>query len=563
MAKCLYIELGMTQIRVAVAVQNKKSTKVTETFWIPAPQGAVEDGVIRDTKSVGERIKEVLVERDLAKVNKAVFTVFSSRIATRTVSVPFVKVKQIQVMVETNATDYFPIDMTQYSVSYQILGTEEKEGVKNYRLMVYATPKLLTTSFMEVAAAAGLIIDKIDYMGNSVYQAFREERQSGVHMIMKVEENSTLITVIQDGELELQRSLNYGIDQAIEAVQNSPVFGTDLGYLDAYDILKERQCIKGNQEDVNTLSEEKENLEEQPIVEESPEMQAAVQEVTDSLHYLSGNILRIVDYYISRHADREFESIAIAGMGAECKGLQEWLGSEIGMEVAVAAPENNCGFTKEMSDDGSTSGYYLAVLGSMINPVNLAESAKRTEKKKVGSKPQQEQTLKGAFVVLGVAVCASLVLVAVAGGIRGYEYFTKKSLESKIEKLKPMEDLYNQYLDAKNQYSSFISMYEITETPNEQLVSFFEELEAKMPTSINISTFSSTGTGIDMALSVGSKADATQVLMQLRKFESLTNVYSPGLSVTEGGTIEMNVTANYAEPATEGTEMIDTEEVTE
>ena len=116
MAKILSIEAEASQVRVAeIEVRGKKS-RIYNCFCIPAPQGSVEDGQIRDTKSLGGILKEELSKRKI-KTKKVYFATGSTRIASREVRIPYVKANRIQSIVEANATDYFPIDVTKYILS--------------------------------------------------------------------------------------------------------------------------------------------------------------------------------------------------------------------------------------------------------------------------------------------------------------------------------------------------------------------------------------------------------------------------------------------------------------
>ena len=101
----------------------------------------------------------------------------------------------------------------------------------------------------------------------------------------------------------------------------------------------------------------------------------------------------------------------------------------------------------------------------------------------------------------------------------------------------------------KERYSQYEQMYGYTNTPNESLVSFLEELEQKMPSTLVIEDFNSTGIGISFTVEVSNKKEAANTLMQLRKFESLTSVTTTGTAEDESGIITMSVTANYAQPA--------------
>lgn len=109
MAKILSIEVEASQVRVAEIEVRGKKGRIFNCFCIPAPQGAVEDGQIRDTKSLAEVLREELSQRKI-KTKKVYFATGSTRIASREVRIPFVKTNRIQSIIEANATDYFPID---------------------------------------------------------------------------------------------------------------------------------------------------------------------------------------------------------------------------------------------------------------------------------------------------------------------------------------------------------------------------------------------------------------------------------------------------------------------
>ena len=129
MAKILSIEAEASQIRVAEVEVRGKKGRIYNCFCIPAPQGAVEDGQIRDTKTLGENLKAELSQRKI-KTKKVYFATGSTRIASREVRIPFVKANRIQSIIEANATDYFPIDVTKYVMSYIILGITGEKGKK-------------------------------------------------------------------------------------------------------------------------------------------------------------------------------------------------------------------------------------------------------------------------------------------------------------------------------------------------------------------------------------------------------------------------------------------------
>lgn len=536
MAKILSIEAEASQIRVAEVEVRGKKGKIHNCFCIPAPQGAVEDGQIRDTKTLGENLKAELSQRKI-RTKKVYFATGSTRIASREVRIPFVKANRIQSIVEANATDYFPIDVSKYVLSYSVVDVESqksedgKEETKQYHLMVYAAPKAISAAYSEFAENAGLTMTGITYTGDSIYHSVKDEYAKGTHILVKVEYTGTSITVIRDGELTLQRNINYGVDSAAETVRAFPEFGDRLDANEALDMLCSRKCINPFL-DMESFDEE--------ISDEDRKLETARAEVTESLRYLIGNISRIMDYYISRHTDTNFDSIVCCGLGAQVKGLMQLLTNELGQQVDVLQEFKN--FALPAGGDAQEACLYAAVLSPGTSGVNLMDKVNRKKKEK-------KETLSGAIIICVVGTVAGVVLTAAGYANRIYQQHEQERLNQRISEESSIEEIYSAYTNAKAQYDNYQNMYQYTNTPNEGLKTFIEELEEKMPSDITVENFSSTGTQVSFSMRVGSKSAAANTIMQLRTFESLSTVTTTGIDEAEDGTVSLSVLCTYSDPA--------------
>lgn len=536
MAKILSIEAEASQIRVAEVEVRGKKGRIYNCFCIPAPQGAVEDGQIRDTKTLGENLKAELSQRKI-KTKKVYFATGSTRIASREVRIPFVKANRIQSIVEANATDYFPIDVSKYVLSYSVVDVESqksedgKEETKQYHLMVYAAPKAISAAYSEFAENAGLTMTGITYTGDSIYHSVKDEYAKGTHILVKVEYTGTSITVIRDGELTLQRNINYGVDSAAETVRAFPEFGDRLDANEALDVLCSRKCINPFL-DMESFDEE--------ISDEDRKLETARAEVTESLRYLIGNISRIMDYYISRHTDTNFDSIVCCGLGAQVKGLMQLLTNELGQQVDVLQEFKN--FALPAGGDAQEACLYAAVLSPGTSGVNLMDKVNRKKKEK-------KETLSGAIIICVVGTVAGVVLTAAGYANRIYQQHEQERLNQRISEESSIEEIYSAYTNAKAQYDNYQNMYQYTNTPNEGLKTFIEELEEKMPSDITVENFSSKGTQVSFSMRVGSKSAAANTIMQLRTFESLSTVTTTGIDEAEDGTVSLSVLCTYSDPA--------------
>lgn len=536
MARFLSIEAESTQIRVGEVEISGRKGRMLQCFCVPVPQGSVEDGQIRDTKGLGELLRQQLNERGI-RTKKAWFVTGSTRIASREVQIPLVKKSRIQSIIEANATDYFPIDVTKYVMSYIILGITGEKGKKGeeaeqkkaadqerqYRLMVYASPKAISTAYYEFAQSAGLNLAGITYTGNTVYQTVQEEYTSGAHILIKVELENTGISIIRDGKLSFQRNINYGMESAVETIRSFPQFGDRLEVQDALQLLSEKKWIYPSLDG---------QIGEEPDTVKS--------EVTESLRYLVGNISRIMDYYISRNGDVNFESIVLCGMGGQVQGLAELLTQELGQKVELLTKITRYSVPDTNKHEGLF--LYIAVMDPVKSGLNLMEKTGRKQK-------EVKETLSGAWVVFGVGALAAVALAAAGVGARIYQTHEQDRLNQRIAEEQSIEDVYAAYNNAKSQYDNFQSMYAYTNTPNEGLEAFIQEMEEKMPSSITVETFSSTGSQVSFSMRVASKSEAANTLIQLRTFDSLSSVTTTGIDEGEDGTVTMSVTCTYRNPA--------------
>ena len=553
MAKFLSIEVEASQLRVAEVEENGRKNRILHCFCIHVPQGSVEDGQLRDTRTLAGILKKELAERGI-RTKKVFFVVGSTRIASREVRIPLVKRNRIQSIIEANATDYFPIDISKYVLSYSIIDIEgeqkpsrkkeqepEAEDTQKqpaqYHLMVYAAPRSISMAYGEFAENAGLTMTGINYTGDSIYHSVKGAFSKGVHMLMKIELDFTSITIIRDGELALQRNINYGMDSAVEAVRAFPVFGDRLDADEALEILFEKKCFY-DALDVNESEEYQKDS--QSTDEEGRQLAEAKAEVTESLRYMIGNISRIMDYYISRNPGTVFDSIYCCGIGGQIRGVMALLSHELGQEVHRIRKLENYQLPEKRENEDLF--LYVAILAPGRSGVNLME-------KTSGKKKKEQESLSGAIVVFAIGAVAGIALTAAGFANRIYQQKHYEYLNRRVTEESSIEDIYNTYSAAKGEYKNYKKMYDLTTTPNEQLKSFLEEMEQKMPSDITIENFSSTGTEVSFSMRVTGKPEAADTLMQLRTFESLAAVTTTGIDQADNGTVTMTVTCTYAEPA--------------
>lgn len=166
------------------------------------------DGMLQPTQEYADHLVNALGTNGI-RTKKVLFTISSTRVASREVQIPNVKANKIEALVKTNASDYFPVDLTQYEIGHYLAGGLAENG--KLRVMALAVPKALLNSYYQLAQMCGWEIECFDYSSNSLYQILRDEKSEKVTMVIKIDENSTIVTVLSAGKVLLQRTVAYGV----------------------------------------------------------------------------------------------------------------------------------------------------------------------------------------------------------------------------------------------------------------------------------------------------------------------------------------------------------------
>lgn len=218
MARVLCVEIGYATTRLVEMDYKVKNPILYQCIEVETPRDAVIDGYI-SRERMGEVRDAILgiLEENMIKTNNVVFSVFSSKIITREVLLPAVKLKQVAGVIESNLSEYFPMDLEDHLITHKILHTFDKddENAGRHRALLVAAEKELIRAYELLAEMCNWTIESIDYMGNAVQQAVKSMVGQDAELFVKIEPESAVVTIIKDGAQALQRTANYGIGRPI------------------------------------------------------------------------------------------------------------------------------------------------------------------------------------------------------------------------------------------------------------------------------------------------------------------------------------------------------------
>lgn len=509
MAKIVSIEIGYSLTRICEMDYRAKSPRIYDYASVTTPQGIIEDGFIADDVQFALKLKDTLVGKKI-RTKQVVFSVTSSKIATREVMLPMLKPNQLAALVKSNASEYFPIDLSEYEIAHQVLGVVKGEDkADRYRVMVMAAEKKLVEGYERLATQAGLRLVALDYSGNSIYQIMRNECKEDTEMIIKVDERATIATVINEQNLVLQRNVLHGVDGAVQTIMRVHQQEKML-YKAALEHLKGKTCIK------IALSETTRILEQEDTWDESEKAAALRQELTDSLAMLVNNIARVADLYNSKNIDAPIKRIRLIGLGADISGLSKLFTNELGIRTTVM--NNLESIDWDRAGGEGNPGRYIACIGAGISPAGfVSEESAKSDLQRVNYR--NVAILGGLFCVV---VAATLWVMALSTYNEALE--AQRSLQRLEAEYGPAENVYNTYNNMVAFYKEVEIGYKSTLHPNDNLIAFLEELEEKLPADAELVEFTSNGEQATLTMKVVDKEQAAKVIQTLRGFDSVLDV---------------------------------------
>ena len=518
--RVLSIEIGNSFTKICEIDYKVKKPKVYKVLTVETPEGVVVDGMLQPTQEYADHLVNALGTNGI-RTKRVIFTISSTRVASREVQIPNVKASKIEALVKTNANDYFPVDLTQYEIGHYLAGGLTEEG--KLRVMALAVPKALLNSYYQLAQMCGWEVECFDYSSNSLYQILRDEKSEKVTMMIKIDENNTIETMIASGA--------YAVNDPMSAVERFQKKTCLNRVLHQGDKVWEENAGRWEDEDAGNV-----------------EVTAARQKITASLEPLIVGVSRVIDFYDSRNGDTPIERTYVTGLGGSFSGMSKLFTNCLERKVhTLSDMEDKIGMSKAIRSTRPAA--YISCLGAVLAPVGLIDKSQQKTKGMTVVSGTNYTFVSVAVLVLGVILSIAMAVTSLT------RYFgtvaENVALQARVEELQPAQAVYNDYLATAAQYDKYQYLYEYTENPNENLVEFINELEQILPSSFWTNSFSSDQEGISMSVTVTGKEAAARTILNIRNMQSIQDVQISNITDTKNeldeSAVTFSITGTYAD----------------
>lgn len=529
--KKLSIEIGPKVIRAAESTCKRKEIDVERVFEIRTPADCVRNGYILNPDRLGELLRMHLDAAGM-NVKNAVFTINSDDILVGDAEISVGSRREKEDEVDEKACELFGLtpsakdsgqdeetqeneedsdgdadeeqkdndeaaekaaedaasedsedsdlmSIDNYCISYKTVETSD-DGSK-IRVIIFAAPLALIDTYRITAERAGLVLESTDCTMNSVYQWMKKAFESESVMLVRLDSAECSAAIMTDDVLRGHYVLKTDGSEILSAINE-------------YNNVAE---FEGADDFNDSFSDE-----------DNPVVRAA--------YPLTEELKRIISSFLEDNPSEYLDKIILAGYGEGMRVLAKQIQNQTGVTSMTFEDLPDGEYVKDTAPFGDLDpASFLAPVGALIDPLNFTSGSE-------GGRPGVRQEL---LMKIMVGVLAALIIVMAITGVR---YLLLKShnneLNTQLDKVKYIEDIYDQYKDAETKNSEVSAIDKSTQQKNELLSQLYSDLESKMPTDAKITSMNSSDDLVTFSISADSKETAAEMILQLRDFEYLSDI---------------------------------------
>lgn len=548
--KIISIEAGIQWTKVALVDYRKKNPPVHEAFAFRTPEHAVEDGYIRDKDSFAKALKAELARRQIYE-KSVVFTLSSSKVVTREVIIPYVKDNKIKGIIDAQSRDYFPMDISGYTISYSKMEVLEEDGKKQLKLLLVAIPDNLLSNYVSFAELAGLKVETFDYIGNGCVQLLCDSFLEDA-VVIQLEEQATVISIIENKKLAFQRVTPYGYGATISAVIEHPILGVE-DEEKAFDFLLTHNVLYNK-----PIMPEMANAQEREL--KQTQANEAYEDLAEALRYHLRIANTALDYYQNQIKKEFVGNVYVVGDGSRFAGVQKLFAQELPLPLQKidfstvidlrskkekeAKKENYQDPAAENAPDtqprAATPVGFLSVIGAAVHPLD----AKPKDMQEADSK---KNDLRTAYILLAGSVLLSLLLILGSSVRQLVAYTQHRQLSDRLDELAYVQQTYDESAKIQAQEQVYVDLDQATVTKNEKLLPLIEQLEKELPSDIKVESIQTDADTVSINLSSEKQIVVGQMLLNFQKVTLLTDLSIPSMSEQtdeESGVTQWTYTLN-------------------
>ncbi len=487
----LGIDVGSKTIKIVKANAGSRP-KISESYMINTPQGAVRDGEIKDMLMVSSAIKTFMSEHHI-KAKEVSFTIQSPNVITRELSLPAFGKSEIMPAIEFELSQIFPGIVQTHTIAYQ---QTSKQGMPIEGLTAFG-PTALLLGYVELAENLGLELKNIDISTNSVSRTIKNYCNSadfkGNILLVDIGIEGSQVTVLSNGRVSISRYITTGVSALDQIVATR----CDLS-------LKEAEEARVN-DNYKSLDISDEDL-----------------DIISRLGYSSieDQIKQTIDFFTSNKSNEPIKSIYIFGGGCNFPNLEKHF------EILYKLPVKILTFDKLKLEQPDY--LMMAAVGALLVDRSYTQDIRLIPGLQILQKSKAQTNRVTILVVAG------LLIAIVGAGLYGYSYLGIQMQKDRTDNLIQEAAKYSEVTSVKaslittqaslNQLQSVVKLSDEKELINTELLT---SIAKNTPDKLLINSYT-TQDGIELSMT-GIAVDRLSIATFLYKLKELPQIDAASL----------------------------------
>jgi len=316
--KQLVLEVGSHTTKVVEYLVKDKEIEVRGGALLNTPVNAVQNDRLVEIDILANMLEQTLKEEKI-KTKEFVASIASKEIIIREMNVPKMKAKEIKSFVQINSNDIFPVKLSNYVLTYNMI----EKGV-NDRVMIAAIPKDIVETYIQLGNKLGLSLKGVNYSGYELYNFLDYEigANMSTYLAFDVGAKNTNIIIISNGVLKFNKIIPKGSEQISDF------------------ICEEFNCSFTKAEQLkrqyNTIEASSDNIEEVSVVKYTRRC------IDDILQ----DIQRIIEFFNSNNPKNKITKIYALGGASKIGGVDNYIASQLNIETEAFKVFNKVVFGK-------------------------------------------------------------------------------------------------------------------------------------------------------------------------------------------------------------------------
>lgn len=304
------LDIGSKTIKLCEAFTARKSGYSLNKFgMIDIPNGAIEDGVIKDPDTVSQAIRALFKAQKVKERNVAV-SIGGYSVIVKKIMVQTMTDAELQETIQFEAEQYIPFDINDVNLDFQILG-ESTISANRLDVVLVAAKKELVDEYVNLIELSGLrpcIIDIDAFALQNIYEV-NYDTMDDVVALIDIGAGKTSLNIVRNSMSLFMRDVSLGCNQINHIISDK----LSCSLEDAESIKITRNSERLNPDEIATI-------------------------VSSVIGDWCLEIRRAIDFFYSTYPDDQITKILLSGGGANISEFRHKLASETSAAVEIINP---------------------------------------------------------------------------------------------------------------------------------------------------------------------------------------------------------------------------------